>query len=95
MTQIPDAFKGHDLTGWVCVAPNRLLRLAVDGKRCAIVAYDPNPGVRFFKAFYAELYMGQDRDLGRLLSRVGGYIKGYGGWAPAPIGYVLAPEVTP
>lgn len=91
MSQIPEAFQGHDLTGWVWVAPNRLLRLAMDGERCAIVAYDPNPGVRFFRAFHAELYIGQDRDLDRLLVKVGDYIKGYGGWAPAPIGFSADP----
>ncbi len=86
MSQLPKAFKGHDLTGWVLTSPNRVSRLAMDGERIAIVAYQPNPGVRFYRAFHAELSLGQDRDLGSLLFKIDDYIKGYGGWAPAPIG---------
>lgn len=98
MSQIPDAFKGHDLTGWVYTrgyacnqAFDHLSRLTSDGSVATV--YGDLSWV--IVACTGQQIEGDEpeiktpSDLDRVVE------KHCGGWAPAPIGYSADPWWQP
>ena len=94
MSQLPEAFQGHDLTGWIVVNDkagnglDRLMRLTADGSLVSVFAdMDFLIDCGFMES--TELLDGRNRlsklsDLDKTISDC------YDGWAPAPIGYELS-----
>jgi len=98
MQNIPEAFRGHDLTGWIVVHDtdgnglDRIMRLTGDGSLVSVFT-DMDFLIDCGFTESEELLDGRNR-LSKLLDLDKTISACYGGWAPAPIGYEQS-KITP
>jgi len=89
MSQLTDAFKGHDLTGWVPGA-NGIGRLTADLQSYQIEFNVKKCGFQSYS--YMHGWKLKAQPLEQALKEANEYAITRGGWASAPIGYVLESE---
>lgn len=90
MSQIPDVFQGHDLTGWTS-HPYKIWPVVIRAtEHWDLVRISPFSDGSFEAETLAPMAVLAKGTLSECVAAANKYAEANGGWAPAPIGYELS-----